>query len=688
MIARVHLVAIVLLVMLPALGSRSPSRALAAGPLNRPEDPVVVTGAELPALIGVAPGDVVAFRYDGGWQQVPVQVDERALKSFDTIYNQPPTYNVSALVYTDAGTFTGPDADPAFDGDDELVFMARDAGDPAPSFSEPAGVVANTGVEIEVSDPLDAAARGYVYLFQQDGTLDPGAGKQYVSYVFNLLSGPYLTTYRTQDGPNPEDSTAASPYYGHHFSDRWVSDRLWITAGGASGADILDRHKALFAPGNCVRSEDTFSDGEGAFIVNKSGPVRAIRSYVGANSGPLTQREHIFYERREDIRTYLRVHTIPSVMDFFDYSPAAAGMAYYNDLNLSGVTVDGVPDSVAVGAIGWEMVTGIQGSLIMAGIVSTNIAGFAYTSYYLDDVTPGVTQCTGDQFAYGSSGTWVAQTIPCTDPALGCGDYLNVSRVMYFGAPGATVASAESLSDQARAPLVVHVRPWVLDSDGDGIGDGADNCPSLPNPDQANHDGERIDNGRVPGEDVTNPVADGQGDACDLDDDNDGLPDASEGVFPIAGCPSASGPIDPLNRDSDGDGVIDGAECSLGTDPASAASKPPPDSACADPDGDGVRSVLELRGWAANPGAADSDGDGLGDGLEIVDVDGNRVANFSDALLVARAAVSPPIAPPFTPPPASLTAAEIQAFDLDRNGVVNFSDALFAARRAAGLPGC
>jgi hypothetical protein len=81
-----------------------------------------------------------------------------------------------------------------------------------------------------------------------------------------------------------------------------------VRSGGATGADILDRHKNLFAPGNCVRSEDTFSAAEGAFIVNKSGPVRALRAYIGANSGPYTGRLHVFYARRELITTYLRVH--------------------------------------------------------------------------------------------------------------------------------------------------------------------------------------------------------------------------------------------------------------------------------------------------------------------------------------------------------------------------------------------
>ncbi len=127
-----------------------------------------------------------------------------------------------------------------------------------------------------------------------------------MSYRFGLASRPYKTDVspRRRSQP-PRDSTITTSTYSQHFSDRWVDDPLRITTQGASGVDILDRHKDLFAPGTCERSEDTFSAGEGAFIVNKSGPVRALRTYVGANSGPFTERLHVFYQRREDITTYL-----------------------------------------------------------------------------------------------------------------------------------------------------------------------------------------------------------------------------------------------------------------------------------------------------------------------------------------------------------------------------------------------
>jgi hypothetical protein len=460
------LLAVSLLLTPSAFSHRLAPAAFAASTLNRPADPVVLTASDVPSLVGIAPGQLVAFRYESDWQQVPVQVDERDTKSFEDIYQNPepwpgtPITGISELVYVDSGTFTGPDSDPTLDANDEIVFMAKDTGAVPPSFSEPWGVISDTGVEVEISDPLNGSQTGYVYLFQQDGSLSPGAGQQYVSYTFDLLSGPYLTTYDTQYGPNPEDSLVTTPCYSHHFADRWISDEIRVMAGEATGVDILDRHKALFAPGVCTRSENTFSNGEGAFIVNKNGPVRAIRSYVGANSGPLTQRDHFFYERRQDIQTFLRVHTISGIMDFFDYSLAAAGMMYYDDLNTAGVTVDGNPDSVALGAIHWEMVSGTQGSLFMASLLSTNIAGFTYTSYYLDDSTPDVMQCTGDAFAYGSSGVQVNQTIPCTDPALDCTNYLHSTRVMYYEPPGLTLAGAQILNEQANAPLVTMSRPW------------------------------------------------------------------------------------------------------------------------------------------------------------------------------------------------------------------------------------
>jgi hypothetical protein len=434
--------------------------ASGAQALNRSGDPVVFTGADIPSLVGIAPTDLVAFSYDGRWQQIPVQVDERAVIDFVAVMNQG-TGGLTRLDYTDPDTFTGPDPDPLLDADDEIVFMAGDAGQKPAQFSEPAGVVAQTGVEVTVFDPLGSTG-GYVYLFEQDGSLDQAAGQDYVDYDFNLLSGDYKATYKTAAGPNPEDTVVTTDYYQVHFQDRWVQDGLRIYAGTATGADILDMHNNQFSPSNGARTVVTFSLGEGAFIVNKDGPVRAIRSYIGANSGPWTQRQHIYYAQREDIVTFLRVHAIGGIMDFMDYSPDAAGMTYHNNHNLSGVTIDGVPDTVGAGTIEWELTAGAQGSLIIASRVDTDIPDPSSTSYYLDDSTPPVTQYTGDAYAYGSSGMWMDHSIPNTDP-FGTPPVYHLAYVQshYYGPPGLTVADAEERKSWVEHPIATSFTPFT-----------------------------------------------------------------------------------------------------------------------------------------------------------------------------------------------------------------------------------
>lgn len=453
---------------LPGVGEAFPASRRAA-PLTRGSDPVVLTGSALGGLAGIPPGDLVAFRYLGAWQQVPVQVDERAVVSFSQVYNGvfPIPAGITTLAYTDAGTHAGADPDATLDANDEVVFMAEDAGDRPAAFSEPGGVIAGSGLEVTVTDPLGSGP-GYVYLFRRSGgALDPAAGQDYVAYAFSLASGPYLTTYAIADGPNPENTFVTTSAYRHHFSDRWIDDELWITSGVAVPVDLLDRHRNQIAPGDCGRTEDVFSgysatQAEGAFVTNKDGPVRAIRSYLGANSGPLTQREHRFYRRRHDIETNLRVHSIPGMMDFFIYSAAASGMTYANDLNPAGVTVDGNSDAVTAGALQWERLSGAQGSLAISHSVATNIPSFATTSYFEDNTMPAPAPCAGAAGPYyGASGIWINATIPNTDPILPPANNLMTRRVLYYEPPGLSSAAAQVRDDWARNPLTATLAAWT-----------------------------------------------------------------------------------------------------------------------------------------------------------------------------------------------------------------------------------
>ena len=99
------------------------------------------------------------------------------------------------------------------------------------------------------------------------------------------------------------------------------------------------------------------------------------------------------------------------------------------------------------------------------------------------------------------------------------------------------------------------------DADNDGVPDSSDNCPNTPNANQANNDG------------------DSEGDACDIDDDNDGLSDVEEGqlgtnpfIFDTDGDGIGDGDeilagTNPLSTDSDGDGWPDNEEIAVGSDP-------------------------------------------------------------------------------------------------------------------------
>lgn len=456
--------------------------------LKRADAPQVLTGAQLPALTGFAPGTIVAFAHrhalNGGsptWTQIPVQIDERKVVPFGrdpganntfasaegTVYGNAATVH-TALQYVDPLTWVGPDTNVQFDADDELVFMVGDAGDKreAADPQEPTGVVAGSGVEVALTDPLEPSAAGYVYLFRTDGTLSPGAGKDYVDYDFTLTSGNYRTTYKRGTGGNPETSKVTTSAYEIGFSDRWIEDSWKIRAIDASGVDVLDGVKDQFGITTCIRSNATFASAEGAFVANVDGPVRGIRSFVGANSGPLTQRTHLFYRDRAETITDLRVHAIPAIMDYLDFSAAAVGMTYQNQQAPNGVTLDGTLDSLPTAISTWESLNGAQGSLITTSRFQTSInppGGFAAKIQWFnrDQVTPPEAQCWGDPSFYGAAGPWVTGGVDNTDPQLTNPKTLSATRVVRFGSPvgdpSALAASAATLANQVDTPLTVTI---------------------------------------------------------------------------------------------------------------------------------------------------------------------------------------------------------------------------------------
>src|SRR3954454_7063077 len=84
----------------------------------------------------------------------------------------------------------------------------------------------------------------------------------------------------------------------------------------------------------------------------------------------------------------------------------------------------------------------------------TSTSGITGTNYYADDATvPNpVTQCTGDQYSYGSSGTWINTAIAGTDPHQGYTDGFHGVETLFYEAPGQTVAAAQNHNREVSAP--------------------------------------------------------------------------------------------------------------------------------------------------------------------------------------------------------------------------------------------
>lgn len=209
----------------------------------------------------------------------------------------------------------------------------------------------------------------------------------------------------------------------------------------------------------------------------------------------------------------------------------------------------------------------------------------------------------------------------------GVTDELDIERAidLLAGTNSFAVWIASDRPDANDVPDVNGCADLVIDIDLDGLPDEFDNCPNIPNPDQADSDGDGVgdvcDNcPNNANSSQSNSDNDDLGDACDPDFGGGGIP---------ADCPK---PAESGESDDDGDGVANDCD-----------TQPGDGTRCGDSDQDGCDDC-STGTFAPEDDGTDTDGDGICDATDPVDTDdcprgaeedqpdsdGDGVADFCD----------------------------------------------------------
>jgi cephalosporin-C deacetylase-like acetyl esterase len=361
-------------------------------------------GTEDFAPTGVPVNEVAAYRYDPthlsangfGYVEIPVQVDERmpyflanAESDFSFYSGTDPelTYVWDREAWNAAGEGCNAEYAPAtpdpiagIDEDDEIVFMASDAGEINPSNSFPADWKAVQ--MIALADPLQATASNpadpqrVIYLVQKNGGSSFSTANGYVSYqraanadqwidrgfyqpddpeklgTSNTGYGPNRSGSVCDDGQNvsrqssdrfPRDGVVvSSDTYRWEATGRWMVRDIRIKQPAVndpdesywqSRPDLIDRWKGRAfqqSPDSAVslvgfEDEQVNWEANSTILGERAGPVRAIREVWGADSGTNVTKTETFYREAITYRYRVRVHPIPpdGLYTSWDYNRSA-----------------------------------------------------------------------------------------------------------------------------------------------------------------------------------------------------------------------------------------------------------------------------------------------------------------------------------------------------------------------------
>lgn len=360
-------------------------------PPARDQEPVIVKGIVLASFSGVPVTELFVFAYQssgGSWAQIPWQFDE-----------------VADGVFTASG-------DGLLSDDDELVIMARDAGDQAPAgaWLDDADSRTHVRYELAVTDPLTASVAGYVYVYQSTGLTGTGS----TDYVSADASGLLITT---------------GTYIQGLLDEHLVCNRLEMNG---NGQNVLDRTKVRLATAAGSTTEDALNFGQ--WFLVKDGPVRTIFTY-STNDGSMTFLTLFNYATNFKMNitadfSSFGLSTFNSFRFSADLTPAMAGGTYFDANTGAGVPCDGSPDVLTTTPASlWNQVSHPTLGTIIQTMDISSLTGTAQT-YYKDNATTDPLD-TGDGKSYSDCGVLVANApanivfpvwyyvLPAAQPSLG-----------------------------------------------------------------------------------------------------------------------------------------------------------------------------------------------------------------------------------------------------------------------------
>ena len=337
------------------------------------QEAVQVEGARLPALLGRRLEDIRVYSSRGNrLEPIAFQLDERDRKG--------------RFVFPDGPERTV-DPDPGLDGNDVLLFMARDLGRMVYAPQTEQGE--SFALTLKVTDPRDGSS-GWAYVLCSP-TPTPPCPEVCVRYT--VKEGKY--------------DRVDTPYYSilYPWGAYYANALVLHNAAGGRAVDLLDRFKArgtypLFLSLFPFRS--TEQEMPARLVGVRAGPIRVVRRIEYGTELGLGVRSLRFAAESLYDETHLSgalTDRVPARLDPFlklaraevatDFNHHAYGMLFKNSRNPEGAVIDGrmspQESSLDLEPDEWRLVTGPQGTLFRESLPGKDSASRAEVTLAYED---------------------------------------------------------------------------------------------------------------------------------------------------------------------------------------------------------------------------------------------------------------------------------------------------------------